>query len=260
MTTWTYAGSALTSFGRVSLMDDYIDQPTRRGGNVVIPYKDGAVFSQKYYGERTIVFGIAIQTASATVLESTLDTMKKLLALRTQQTLSQTMTDTTVRTVLATVDGSLQPSRKNDRFLTAVLEFSLTQPYFRSNVQTNGTVTMSAGTVAGTVVNSGTLEDNEPTLYLIGPLNNPAITNSTNSFSLTYAGSVPSGAGGTITIQNTAGQWVASNDLNANKIGNLTHSGGASLMRLDAGTNIFSIVNAGGTTGKVIFSFYPPYV
>ncbi len=265
MTTWTFAGSALTSFGRVTLMDDYIDTASRRGSNVMIPYQDGATFVQKYYEERKITLGLAINAASAAVLESTLDSLKKLCAVRTQQTLSQTMEDTTIRTTSATVDNPFRIERKKDALAIAELEFTLTQPYFRSNTQTNGTITMSAGTVAGTIVNTGTLDERNPTITLIGPLNSPVITNSTNSYTLSYSGTIPAGAGGTVTIQTTSGQYVAANDLSANKIGNVTHTGGAPLMLLNAGgatggTNIFSITNSGGTTGKVIVSFYPPYL
>ena len=97
---------------------------------------------------------------------------------------------------------------------------------------------------------------------MIGPLNNPVITNTTNSHTLSYAGTIA----GTVVIQTeTTGEYTATSNGTANVLGNITHSGGAALMMLNAGgasngTNAMSIVNTGGTTGKIIFSFYPPYL
>ena len=257
MTTWTYGGSALTSFGRVTVLDDYLDIPERRGENQLLPFRHGTRFVEKYYDERHIVIGLAINVASATLLESTLDTLKKLVSLRTQQTLSQTREDASIRTIQATVDSPLQIDRKSAIMALAVLDFACSVPYFRSNTQTNGTVTINAGTVAGTVVNNGTVEEIDPTITLIGPLNNLSMTNAANGYSLSYAGSI----GGTVIIQTngTTGEIVATAGT-TNVIGNITHSGGAAIMQLNAGSNPFTFINSGGTTGKVIFSFYPPYL
>lgn len=257
-TTWTFGGSALTSFGRVTLMDDYLDTSERRGENIVIGFRHGRRFVEKYYEERRIIFGLAVNVATATLLESTLDNLKKLASVRGQQTLAMTMEDSSVRNISATVDTPLQISRKSNTFALAVLEFTCAIPYWRGNTQTNGTVTMSAGTVGGTITNTGTIEETDPTITFIGPLNNPAITNSTNGYTLSYAGSI----GGTVVIQTdgTTGEYTAVSNGTANVIGNLTHSPGAALMQFNTGANVLSITNAGGTTGQVRFSFYPPYL
>lgn len=257
MTTWTFGGSALTSYGRVTVLNDYLDIPERRGENIVIPFRHGSIFAQKYYGERKISIGLAINAASATALESTIDTLKKLLSPRTQQTLSQTREDTSVRTIQATVDNPLQTERFSNIFAKMIIEFTCTAPYFRSNTLiSDNTTTISAGTVAMNVVNTGTVEERDPIITLVGPLNNPVLTNTTNSHSLTYGGSIA----GTVTIQTaTTGEYTAVNGT-TNVIGNITHSGSGALMVLDPGTNVFSITNSGGTTGSVKISFYPPYL
>lgn len=266
MTTLSFGGTALADLGRVTILNDYLDTAERRGENIQIAFRHGRTFAQKYYDERVISVGIAINVASATALEARLDTIKRLFSVRTQQTLSMTMEDTTIRTTQATLDSPFQIDRKKDSFAMAVFDFRLTKPYFRSNTQTLGTVTMSAGTVAGTIVNTGTIEETDPTITMIGPLNNVVITNSTNSYTLSYAGTIPSGAGGTVTIQTAStGEFTASDDQGNNKIGSVTHSGGAALMVFNSGgttngTNILSIVNAGGTTGQIVFGFYPPYL
>lgn len=262
MTTWSFGGTALTDLGRVTILNDYLDTAERRGQNVVLPFRHGSTFVQKYYDERVISIGLAINVASATALESRLDTIKRLMSVRTQQTLSMTMEDSTVRTTQATLDSPFQIERKKDAFAMAVLDFRLTTPYFRSNTQYNGTITVSAGTVTGNVINTGTIEEIDPTITLIGPLNNTVITNTLNSYSLTYSGTIA----GTVVIQTSStNEFTATSNGTANVIGNVTHSGGAALMMFNAGgtsngTNAMSIVNTGGTTGKVIFSFYPPFI
>lgn len=262
MTTWSFGGTALTDLGRVTILNDYLDTAERRGENIEIAFRHGRTFAQKYYEERVISIGMAINVASATALEARLDTIKRLMSIRTQQTLSMTLEDTTVRTTQATLDSPFQIERKKDSFAMAVFDFRLTKPYFRLSTQTNGTITMSAGTVTGNIVNTGTIEEIDPTITMIGPLNNPVITNTLNSHVLSYAGTIA----GTVVIQTeTTGEYTAMSNGTANVLGNITHSGGAALMMLNAGgstngTNAMSIVNTGGTTGKIIFSFYPPYL
>ena len=261
MSTLSFGGTALSDLGRVTVLNDYLDIAQRRGENITIPLRHGSTFVQKYYDERVISVGIAINTASATALEARLDTIKRLMSVRTQQTLSMTMEDATVRTTLATIDSPFQIDRKKNSLALAMFDFRLTTPYFRSSVQTNGTITMSLGTVAGNVVNPGSFEETDPTITLIGPLNSPAITNTTNGYTLNYSGTIA----GTVVIATTAGEYTATSNGTASVIGNVAHSGGAALMVFNSGgatngTNAMSIVNTGGTTGKVIFSFNAPYL
>ena len=256
MTTWKFAGTSLTAFGRVTIINDYLDLPQRRGENQIIPYRHGSVFVEKYYNERTITIGIAINAASATALETTADSMKALFSRRTEGTLACTLEDSTVRNAMASIDSPLEIDRKSDKVALAVLQFNLASPYFRSGtVIADNTTTINAGTVAMNVVNIGNVEERDPVITMIGPLNNPIITNSTNSYSLTYSGT----NAGTVVIQTAStGEYTAAAGT-TNVIGNVTHSGGAALMVLNVGTNVMSIANTGGTTGSVGISFYAPY-
>ena len=255
MTTWTFAGTALTDFGKITILDDYLDLPAKRGNNQTIPFRDGTIFTQKYFEERTVLMGIAINTTSATTLESTFDSMRKLFGRRTEATLTATMEDSTTRSALASVNKPLQVGRKSANVALAVIEFDMCTPYFRSGtVIADNTTTINAGTVAMNVINTGTAQERDPIITMVGPLNNPVITNSTNGYSLTYAGTIA----GTLVIQTTSGEYVAANGT-ANVIGNLTHSGGACMMAFEPGTNVMSIVNSVGTTGTVKASFYAPY-
>jgi len=258
LTTWSFAGSALASYGRITVVDEYLDFPARRSENQLLPFRHGTRFVEKYYDERKIAIGIAINVASATVLESTIDTLKKLLSPRTQGTLAQTMEDASVRNAFATVDNPLEIERFNDRFVRAVIEFTLADPIFRGTSQINNAGTASAGTVTFNVVNSGNVEERDPTLHLIGPLNNPSLSNGANSHTLAYAGSIA--AGGTVVIQTAStGEYTATNGT-TNVIGNITHSPSSALMVFNPGTNTITLTNAGGTTGIVRALFYPPYI
>jgi hypothetical protein len=261
MTTWSFAGTTLTDLGRVTILNDYLDTAERRGENILLPFRHGRTFVQKYYEERVISIGLAINVASATALESRLDTIKRLFSSRAQGTLSQTLEDATIRTSLATIDSPFQIERKKDSLALAVLDFRLTEPFFRSSVQYAGTATINAGTVTLNIVNSGSVEERDPVITYIGPLNNPVITNPLNSHTLSYAGSIAA----TVVVQKAStGEYTALAGT-TNVIGNLTHSGGAALMVLNAagttnGTNALSITNTGGTTGQIIISFYTPYL
>jgi predicted phage tail component-like protein len=259
MTTWTFGGTALTSFGKVTLINDYLDSAERRGDNQVIAFRDGENFVQKYYNGRKLTFGIAITAASATALETTFDTMRALFAIRTQQSLAQTREDSTVRTSLATVDGTISPERITNTLARVTVSFVLTSPYFRlSTLIADNTTTIDATPKAMVVTNTGTVEERDATIILTGPLQNTVITNSTNGCTLTYTGTIASPR--VVTISTVNGQYVATNDLGTNVIGNITHSGSPALMVFNAGANTLSIADATHTTGTVKVSFYPPFL
>lgn len=260
MTTWTYGGTALTSFGKVTLINDYLDVPARRGENQLIPFRHGKKFVSKYYDERTLTFGIAITAATATALETTFDNMKKLFAVRAEQVLAQTMEDTTVRNVYASVAQSIQPIRITNTLAKVVIVFSLSSPIFRlSTAISDNTTTINANPKAMTVTNPGTIEERDATIILTGPLSNTVITNSTNGCTLTYTGTIASPRVVTISTSAT-GEYVATNDLGTNVIGNISHTGASALMVFETGNNTLSIADATHTTGAVKVTFNAPYL
>lgn len=259
MTTFTFGGTALTSFGKVTIVNDYLDLPERRGDNQLIPYKHGTVFTQKYYDQRTITLGIAINAASGSALESTFDNMRKLFSPRAEQVLAMTMEDSTVRNAYASVNKSIQVDRRSDKVALAVIEFDLSSPFWRlSTAIADNTVTVNASPKAWTVTNPGTVQETDPIITLVGPLTNPVITNTTNSVSLTYTGAIS--AGGTILIGSTNGEYYATLGGTTSVIGNVTHSGNAALMVFEPGANTLSITSSVTTTGTVKASFYAPFL
>ena len=260
MTTWTFGGTALTSFGKVTLIDDYLELPTRRGENIILPFRHGTVFAQKYYGERVLTFGIAINAASATALETTFDNMRKLFSLRTEQTLAATMEDSTVRNASASVNSPLEVKRFTNTFARVTVEFSLAKPYFRlSTAIADNTTTINASPKAMTVTNPGTVEERDATIILTGPLLNTVITNSTTGGTLTYTGTIASPRVVTISTSAT-GEYVATTDLGANVIGNITHTGASALMVFNPGDNTLSITDGTATTGTVKVTFSAPFL
>jgi hypothetical protein len=62
--------TALTTFGAVTLINDYLGTPTRRGKNQTIPFRHGTVFVEKFYDERVMTFGILMSGATSAAIET----------------------------------------------------------------------------------------------------------------------------------------------------------------------------------------------
>jgi phage-related protein len=258
---WSFGGTTLASLGKVTLINDYLDVPERRGNNQVIPYQHGAIFAKKYYDSRVLTFGMAITAASATALETTFDTMRALFAPLTQQILSNTREDGTIRTANATVNKSIQVNRITNTLAKVVVEFELADPIFRlSTAIADNTTVIDATPHAMTVTNPGTVEELNPTIVIHGAFTSITITNSTNGASLTYTGAI--GTGETVTIGTLNNEYYATLSTGStNVIGNVTHSGSAALLPLNVGANTLAITNAGrdgNSTVKV--TFFAPFL
>ena len=254
---WSFGGTTLATYGKVTKIDDYLDVPSRRGGNQMIPYQHGEIFVKKYYESRTLSFGIAIISASATALESTFDTMRAKFAPLTQQTLSDTREDGSVREASAIVNKPIQVNRITGTLAKVVVSFELADPIFRLNSAiADNTVVIDATPHAMTVTNPGTVEERNPTIIIHGAFTAVTITNSTNGAVLTYTGTI--GTGATVTIGTLNGEYYATLSTgSANVIGNVTHSGSAALMTFDVGANTLAITSTGldgNSTVKITFS------
>lgn len=260
MTTFTFGGTDLSTIGKITLIDDYLSTPVRRGRDQAIPFSDGQTFVTKYYDARTLSFGITINTASAAALETSLDTFRTLISPRYQQTLSQTLQNGQVRNIQAIVEKALQIKRIAPGIAQVVVDFICTEPYFRlSTAIASNTTTISANPTAMTVTNPGTVDEREPTIILTGPLQNTVITNSTNGLTLTYTGIIASPRIVTVSIDAT-GEYKCADDLANNLIGNITHTGDTCLMAFVPGANTLSIADSTHTTGTVQATFKAPYL
>jgi len=259
MTTWTYDGTDLSTFGVITELDDYLDIAPRRGGDITIPNRHGELYVEKVYDSRSISFGMAIKASNAEALEQVFDDLKTLFYSETQKVLANTRADTTVRTVLATVEDTLQVRRESYNFARCVVNFKLANPFFRGEVATddNTTVIDSDPTVY-VVENIGNTKETDPVIILTGPLENTVITNSTTGAVLVYNGVIPSPR--IVTIQTVNMEYVAVDDLGANMIDNIEHVGSDFLMTFAPGDNNLSVADDEATTGTVQFVFYPPYL
>jgi hypothetical protein len=260
MTSWTYGGTALTTYGRVTLFSDSYDFIERRNENILLPFQHGRSFVEKYFEERILSFVIKYQGATFGALETINDSLKQKLSPRTLQTLAQTREDTTVRNVQAIVDRPLQMDLSHGNNIALfVVEFTLPFPFFRLSTEiTSNETTINASPKAMVVTNPGTVEERDATIVLTGPLLNTVITNSTNGNTLTYTGTIASPR--IVTIQKSGNEWIATNDLGTNVIGNITHTGASTMMVFDPGTNNLSITDGTATTGKVRVRFYAPFI
>lgn len=261
MTSWTFGGTALSTIGIVTQIDDYLDVSERRGEDITISLRHGRIFTNKYYDGRSLSFGIAINEASATALESKLDTLRALIAPRTEQTLAMTLEDATVRNISATVNKSIQLSRFGSKVARVIVQFDCASPFWRlSTAITDNTTTINASPKAMTCTNPGTVEERDPTITIHGAFTSLTIANSTNGASLTYTGAI--GTSETVTIGTLNGEYYATLSTgSANVIGNVTHSGSAALLPLNIGNNTLSITNAGRDANSTVkISFYAPYL
>jgi hypothetical protein len=258
---WSYGSTTLATYGKVTMINDYLDIPQRRGDNQVIPYRHGTIFVPKYYDERKMTFGMAITAATATALETVFDAMRAKFAPLTEQTLSCTREDSTVRTAQATVDEPIEVDRKTNTLAFVTVTFRLANPIFRlSTVIADNTTTIDSSPHAMTVTNPGTVQERDPVITIDGPFSSITITNSTNGVALTYTGAI--GASENVVIQTVSGEYTAVLSAgSANVIGNVTHSGASALMVFEVGANTLAITSAGGdNTGTVKASFYAPFL
>lgn len=255
--TWNYDGVDLSSFGVITLFDDFLDIPDKRGENITIPFADGKKFVEKYYDHRIFMVGMTIVAADADALEVTMNSLRALLSSRTQKVLSRTLTDESVQNVLASVEKKLQVNRPVPYVAKLVIEFELSTPFFSGDVFYEDNATIDTNPTLFTVNNAGTAPENSPVIILAGPLENTVITNTTNGHTLSYAGVIA--GGDSVEIRKINGQWTAILNGVTNVISDVSHSGSADFMVFEPGDNELSIADDEATTGSFSFGFYPPH-
>ena len=259
MSSWSFRGTALDDLGIVTQVSDSLMMPARRGDNVLIPFLDGRVFVEKQFEQRSMALGLEIVEETRAALEAKMDVVKALFGRRSLGTLTQTLEDLSVRSCQAEYAGDLNLTPVSPLCVRMVLEFVMPDPFFRATTLFSDTTVIDASPKAYTITNAGTADERNPTIVLTGPLLNTVITNVTNGCVLTYTGTIASPRVVTITKSST-GEYTATNDLGANVIGNVTHSGDAALFVVDAGDNDLSVADGTHTTGSVKVEFYPPYL
>ncbi len=258
MTSWTFNGVDLSTFGVITILDDYLDMPARRGEDQKIAHYPGSLFVPKYYDERDISMGISIRKGSAIELESALDNLRRLVSIRSQKILSNIRADGSVRTVLASVDRDLQVKRESYIYAKIVLVFHLSFPFFRSNTLYSQETVVDTNPEDFVWSNPGTVEEINPKISMYGPLDTVVLTNLTNGHVLSYNAAIASPR--VVTFEVVNGEFQVKDDLGANLVSNMTRSGGYTLMCLETGDNSMRVASVSPTTGKVKVEFYPPFL
>ena len=256
---WYFGGTSLDGFGKLTMLEDYLDMAERRGGNIIVPQRHGRVHVDKYFDQRVLTFGLTLDESSKSALEGKLDDLKALLGKTGQQTLRADFNDGTTRSAPAESTNNLSVSRRSPTVAKIVIEFLLAEPFLRSTTQETNTITIDASPKTGTVTHPGSAPETKAEIVLTGPLQNTVITNTTTGGTLTYTGTIAAPRVVTISV-NAYGEVTAEDDLGANMIGNITHSGAAALFVLEPGANALSITDATATTGTVGINYYPPYL
>ena len=259
MTTFEYGTTQLESLGNVTLINDYLDIPSRRGNNKTIPFRHGTVWNQKFYDERTLAFGIAVLGTSLADLETKMDTIRGLFSEQTPQTLTIVYGDSTTKTALVTVDKPLQVQRTKS-LARIVVEFTMCQPFFRLSTEiTDNTQVVDETPEAMTVTNPGTIEERDATIVIHGAFTAVTITNTTTNTVLTYTGTIATDE--EVVIGTSDGEYYAERTGSVNVIGNVTHSGSSALMTFDVGDNTLAITSAGYDGNSFVrVKFFAPFL
>lgn len=260
MSSWYFNEVDLSTLGYVTMVSDSLDMPKRRGGNKLIPLRHGRVFEEKYYDERVIELGLEIVEDSIQALEQKMDVVKALFGKTTLGLLSQVLEDETVRSAQAEFSGDLNGNRISPVSQRLVLEFTMPEPFFRSDTLISDTQTINASPKTYTLSNPGTAQETKPKITLTGPLSNTEITNTENDVSVKYNGTITAGHYVVIDVDAETGEYTAVDDLANDVIGNVTHEGAAALFVLESGNNDLSVTDDTHTTGTVKIEFYAPYL
>jgi hypothetical protein len=259
MNSWTFGGVNLSSFGAVTELDSYLDLPTKRNENVLVPLVDGRIHATKFFDQRTVSIGIEVMAENIKDMDTTFDTIKKLFGSRAQQYLEY-RAPTGLRHALAEVTGSLGVTRDPDPLVAKiVVDFLLSEPFFRSTVIYSKEVTVN-GTTAMDILNAGTVDERAAIITFTGPLQHPKIEHIASGIWVQYDAHIT----GTDTVIIDCKNFTAVHSVSGNVINSVFHHGDPNFLPIpaDVDTNAhhFHATNLVETTGKAKVEFYAPYL
>jgi hypothetical protein len=164
--------------------------------------------------------------------------------------------DQPVRTLTALAEalGTLDftPDENFSEILRFAVELQMADPFWYGDE-----VTASVPFAGGGVYNPGSAIARKMLIRLNGPLTNPRLENqsTTRPVSITYNGTI---AGGTY-VELDTDLYTAYDNLGANQISKVNHSGAHSWMELAPGGNVL-LFTVGTGSGSADFTFLPPYL
>lgn len=259
-----YDGVDLTTYAYgIKFLDSPFVTPARRGENVVVPHKDGRLYTAKWLDERVqsvAMWVIGQPPSGGSDTESqrwtNLDTLRGLFARAGQHTLKHQYGSVT-RTATVEVAKAVEftPKLFNEAYVL-VVDFLMADPlWYAESKTTVGPTTITAASQNITVNNAGSYESQKGIITITGPITNPKLAIGSNW--VQYTGTV--GSGSTLVIDCSA--WTAKVN-GTDYSGNITHDGALCWLPIPASaTNTLTVTcsgYAGATTVKV--EFYAPYI
>lgn len=255
---WSFDGVRLDSFGIVTELDSYLDMPSKRGDDVLIPMRHGKLWVPKYFDSRVVSFGIEIPSGGILELEATIDSLKTLVGSRTQKVLMNSAFAGGPRSALAEVVNQLGVTRDPDPLVAkVVLDFNLAYPFFYGSMPR-----WDIFDIPNTMYdfdNPGTAEECKAIVTFTDMLDRPIFTNPTAGCTLQYDDVL--GIGDSVIID--CWNKTAVDGLGNNVVGKIVHSGDSPFMAFAPGHQFLYLSDAAGAdtgAGTVRIDYYPPYL
>lgn len=255
--TWAWAIETLN--GREGL-------PPRRGENAVVAYRRGEVWRPKVFGARELSLvmwvkgsdadGVIPGAGARAQFRQNLESLKSLFGVIERELVLtrrvQTLASLLVQTGKAECVGTLEPNMRGNTLAGFVVDLLMADPFWY------GTQVVGSVPVAGaTLTNAGTATVRKMVIRLNGPLTNPQLVNQNTSpiTAVSYVGTIAGGEWVDLDTDN----YTARNQLGASVIGNVTHSGDRSWMKLLPGANAM-LLNVSAGTGNAQITYSPAYL
>lgn len=261
----TVGGVDLATFALLARVVDVDDLPDVRGEDVAKTGLPGRQFLGKLLDSRTfqmiiVILGQdadgAVSTTPRRHARTNLDTLKAVLALRTQQTVTRLMPDGTTRSCVAECRSLAKVTQSNaNQTMTFLATFTMADPYWYGASTTGpGSQTIAASPTDFTFTNPGNVRSHRMTIAFTGAITNPRLTNLTNGSWVDVVKVVA--ATKQLVIDPYA--FTALYD-GVDTIGTLTHGPTVAFLEMSPGANSMR-VTAGTAGGSLLLTVVPAYL
>lgn len=237
------------------------DMPPKKGDNPLVPFREGRTHVRKYYDQRVVSLGMVVAGPTEIDFEFRMDLLKKTFGQQAQGYLKRQMADGSFRQSLAEPFGQNKTGAFGFRHILQdhagkiVVDFKLSEPVFRSLIQTAPTpTTIDASPKTFEINNLGTAQDRSSIITLAGPLTNPRIDIAESSTWVSYTGVISGGSNLVLDVKHFTAKLNGTNVLD-----DVLHAGDHYFLVLEPGVNSISVTSDVTTTGTVGFSLYAPF-
>lgn len=239
--------------------------PGRRGDNVALAYRPGALWVPKALEPRQLSLALWVKGSDAdgvipgagarAQFRQNLEALKALFGVTERELVLtrriQTLSTLLVQTGKAECVGTLDPNMRGNTLAGLVVDLLMADPFWY------GAQVAPAVPLAGaTIVNAGNVRARWMTVVFTGPFTTQVtLTNQTLNSWLKYTGTVAGGE--TITIDTSTGAAVSS--VAGNVQDKISHSGTVGLLEFVPGNNAM-LLAAGGGSGNAVITYKPPFL